>query len=251
MVTVDGPRAVPNDPQQRELVIAQLDDSSVLAIAALRSGKRSYLCGPLEAFNALVVEELPTEFGGYGDPIALAELMLLLSDWGCVEVEPELATVVASRLSQLGSLRTRFYGSVYYELQTPVRGTTHEAVRLLSPADGALIRDADPQLELENPEQLLRGGVLAGAVVDGDLVARASCLARSAQHADIAVATLERYRSQGLATAAASVVAGQLQRSQLVPVWSTGETNQASQRIAEKLGFTLVARRSYVIPLRN
>jgi RimJ/RimL family protein N-acetyltransferase len=31
-------------------------------------------------------------------------------------------------------------------------------------------------------------------------------------------------------------------------VWSTGEANLASQRVAEKLGFTLTARRTYVIP---
>jgi len=35
-----------------------------------------------------------------------------------------------------------------------------------------------------------------------------------------------------------------------VPVWSTGETNWASSRVADELGFTLTTRRTYVIPNR-
>ncbi|MGI8859675.1 MAG: GNAT family N-acetyltransferase, partial [Rubrobacteraceae bacterium] len=49
--------------------------------------------------------------------------------------------------------------------------------------------------------------------------------------------TLEGWRGRGLATAAASLVVGRVQRSDRVPVWSAGEDNYASLQVARKLGF--------------
>ena len=71
--------------------------------------------------------------------------------------------------------------------------------------------------------------------------------ARSVGHADVAVYTLERWRGRGLAAAAASLVARRLQEASQVPVWSTGEDNRASLRVAQKLGFVPLAWRTYVI----
>ncbi len=91
-------------------------------------------------------------------------------------------------------------------------------------------------------------GVVAGAVVEGDLlVAIAFTHARSTRHADVAVNTLEEWRGRGLATAAASLVAQRLQEAGQRPMWSTGEDNSASLRVAQKLGFTPITRRTYVI----
>ena len=72
--------------------------------------------------------------------------------------------------------------------------------------------------------------------------------ARTARHADIGVATLEPWRGRGFATAAASLVAGAIQADGQTPVWSTGEGNLASLRVAAKIGFVEVGRRTYVIP---
>lgn len=71
-MSTPGPRAVPSDARDREVLVAQLDDADVLSIAALRHGGRAYLNGRTERFTALSVEELPNEFRGYGDPVALA-----------------------------------------------------------------------------------------------------------------------------------------------------------------------------------
>jgi RimJ/RimL family protein N-acetyltransferase len=38
-----------------------------------------------------------------------------------------------------------------------------------------------------------------------------------------------------------------VQKARQIPVWSTGENNYASLRIAQKLGFTKVTERTYVI----
>ena len=58
-----------------------------------------------------------------------------------------------------------------------------------------------------------------------------------------------QWREKGFATAAASRVAQEIQAKGKVPAWSCGEDNIASLRVAQKLGFTEVGRRTYVIPV--
>lgn len=95
---------------------------------------------------------------------------------------------------------------------------------------------------------MLTEGVAAGAVVSGELTAIAHTHARSEQHADIGVSTLEGWRGRGFASAAASLVVRRVWEEGQVPVWSTGEDNSASLRVARKLGFEEALRRTYVIP---
>lgn len=75
---------------------------------------------------------------------------------------------------------------------------------------------------------MLEEGIVAGAVAEGRLVAIAYTSARSRKHADIAVNTLEEWRGLGLATAAASLVAREVQERRQMPIWSCGEDNYAS-----------------------
>ena len=60
--------------------------------------------------------------------------------------------------------------------------------------------------------------------------------------------TLAPYRNHGLATAAASLVARHVRAQGQVPVWSTGEANYASLRVAQKRGVEVVVRRTCGIP---
>ena len=46
-------------------------------------------------------------------------------------------------------------------------------------------------------------------------------------------------------------MARRLQAEGQTPVWSTGEDNWASQRVAEKVGFAEVSRRMYLIPQKE
>lgn len=97
---------------------------------------------------------------------------------------------------------------------------------------------------------MLSDGIVAGAVISGELAAIAFTSAMTERHADIGVATLEGFRNQGLATAAASLVIQRVRESGRAPVWSTGEDNHASLSVARKLGFEERFRRTYVIPER-
>lgn len=58
------------------------------------------------------------------------------------------------------------------------------------------------------------------------------------------------FRGRGLAAAAASIVAMRVQEAGRIPVWGAGEHNALSLRVARKLGFVEVSRRTYVIPAR-
>ena len=146
--------------------------------------------------------------------------------------------------------KVRYYGDIYHVLRDPVARLHHEATRLLTPDDIELVEAAPAEVRgggWSSTREMLEEGVVAGAVVKGNLVAIAYTSARSARHADVAVNTLERWRGRGFAAAAASLVARRVQEAGQIPVWSTGEANRASLRVAQKLGFVPIARRTYVI----
>jgi RimJ/RimL family protein N-acetyltransferase len=126
----------------------------------------------------------------------------------------------------------------------PVRHLTGEVIDLLTaaPLD---IRGAC--LGFGTFERLLEAGIVGGAVVEGELVAVASTWAMSDRYADLSVVTAGPWRGRGLITACAGLVVVGIRRSGRVPVWSTGEDNVASLRVARKLGFQEVGRRTYVI----
>ena len=140
---------------------------------------------------------------------------------------------------------------IYHTLDRPVMAASHPFVRYLTGGDLSLLTAAplDVQgacLGFGTLERLLEDGVVAGAVVDGELVAVGSTWAVSKLYADLAVVTLDARRGRGLATACAGLVAAAIRRSDRVPVWSTGENNVASLRVARKLGFKEGGRRTYV-----
>jgi predicted GNAT family acetyltransferase len=94
---------------------------------------------------------------------------------------------------------------------------------------------------------LLQQGLEAGAIVNGALVALADVDSPIGRYAELGVATAEAHRQKGYSTAAASLVIQQVLTQGRTPIWSTGEDNHASQRVAQKLGFVEARRSLYVI----
>jgi RimJ/RimL family protein N-acetyltransferase len=141
-------------------------------------------------------------------------------------------------------------GDLFYTLESTPTSLPHPAVRLLDGRDVPLLRSYPPQVwgnSYRTFEELLEDGVVAGAIQDGRLVAVALVSATSPRFADVGVHTLADFRRQGLSAAAASLVAEAVRSRGLVPIWSTGSNNLASQRVAEKVGFRRAGQGEYLV----
>jgi hypothetical protein len=254
-----GPALLPSDRYPK---FAQaLGDTPLTAMdvhSILRGLCRVYVAGELPAFAAAVVQldNNPRELDGYGpDAQELARLLAQVTGWDCVLVASELAGPLGAILEARTGRRPRTYGDVAYV--APASGLVpyaHPDVRLLTPSDLPLFDDAPDGMQgmgFGSPAALLQQGLAAGAVIDGALVALAHTSALSPRYGEIGVNCREPHRRRGYATAAAWLVGDRIRATGRTPIWSTGETNWASQRVATKLGFREIVRRVYVIPQRD
>jgi GNAT superfamily N-acetyltransferase len=220
----------------------------------VRGLARARVAGELPDFDAAVVQAIddPREPSGFGrDAAALWGLLRELEGWTCVSVDAALAEPLRRLVEAELGVTVRLYGDIHHVLARPAALYQHPAVRQLTVDDLPLIAAAPAAVQGGNwggARAMVEEGCAAGGVVDRRLVAIAMVGALTARHADVGVATLEPYRRQGLSTAAASLVARWAQESGRVPIWSTGEDNVASLRVAAKLGFVEVSRRQYLIP---
>jgi hypothetical protein len=227
---------------------------SVISVHLLRRGlAQAYVAGRPARFAAAIVRNLAyatDELTAFGwDPDAVWHLLRGLDGWRCIEVDPAVAPAVADRIAATGT-PPRFLTDLYHVADNPIPPVLHRSVRLLTPADCALLVDAPPLLRgagFGSIDDLLAHGFAAAALVGDAIVSLAHTSARADDYADIGVGTLPAWRGRGLATAAAALVTRAVQAAGQVPVWSTGEDNLASLRMARKLRFREVARRVYII----
>lgn len=256
MDEAQSPRRVGSD--ERGVLVDVLGDSpeTVISVHLLVRGLcEAYVAGDPERFRGLIVQghQTPGEPTGFGsDARTLWELLKAARGWWCVNVSQACAPRLGAIVEEETGRAVRYYGEIYHTLTRPVSPFYDETVRLLNLADLGMLGSATREVRSggwESTERMIDEGVAAGAVAEGCLVAIAYTSARSRNHADIAVNTLEGWRGLGLATAAASLVAREVQEQGQVPVWSCGEDNLASLHVAHKLGFAQVLRRAYVIPL--
>ena len=229
---------------------------TVISAARLKNGMcDAYVAGTLPDITAALIFDpfCPSEPCGFGtDADALWQLLKVTEGWSCINVETACAASLGTLIAADRETAIRYYGDVCHALLMPVHRYMNEAVRLLTLADAARLAKAPEAVQgngYETHEALVTEGIAAGAVVDDNIVAIAHIYAETDLHADIGVSTLEVWRKKGFATAAASLVAQEIQAIGKVPAWSYGEDNFASLRVAQKLGFTEVGRRTYVIPI--
>ena len=245
--------------RERELVADALGDTpeTVIAVHHLRRGLAdAYVVGAAPPYPAVIVRRhlLPQEPECFGsDPSVIWRLLRPLHAWDrqglSPSVEPGVAHPLAALMERDVGVRIEHCADVYHTLTGRVHTFFHPAVRLLSPEDAGILARyrTDPRsVGFASFHDFLVEGVAAGALVEGALVALASTPALTARYGDIGVATDEDWRVLGFASAAASIVAQELQARGSVPVWSAAETNAASLRVAAKLGFAEVSRRVYL-----
>ncbi len=218
---------------------------------------KAFVAGSPSSFSAAIVQSHfdPEELMGFGtEARALWELLQLVEGWDCISVNRQCAKPLGDLIENSDGAKVRYYDDVYHSLTRPVQLFANDPVRELTTQDRNLIASAPIEIQgggYENMETMLSEGIVAGAIDAGRLVSIAHTSGVTDLHGEIGVGTLEPWRKRGLCSAAASIVSNRLQEEGRVPVWSTGEDNFASLRVAEKLGFREASRRTYVILIKS
>jgi GNAT superfamily N-acetyltransferase len=115
-------------------------------------------------------------------------------------------------------------------------------VRPLDPADALDHLPDDVREEVMHFR--LRCTVIAGFV--GKLPVSFAFARCSERLGDISIDTLAEYRNRGFGAATAAALVDHLVARGIEPVWGAVESNHASLRLAEKLGFTKPAGELFV-----
>ena len=230
---------------------------SAISCDRLRRGfARAYVLGEVHRPRAVIMQSdfIPTEpiaFGASADEIW--NLLQTVEGWRCVNapggVAPDLRQIMIAETGRQWSPMPE----IHYRMDEPNAAIPNADVRRLDLADVGLVEAATVAFGLDgwrfgSAEALLRDGYAAGAVVDGKLAAVAFTTAITPTFGEVGISTLAPYRGRSYSTAAAALVCADVHSAGLTPVWSTGEDNGPSRRVAEKLGFTEVSRRVYLNP---
>ena len=250
--------AGPLNTDERHALADALGDTPETVIAAhlLRRGLcEAWVAGSPSSFEAAVVQEqsMPEEPDRFGaNAAAMWRLLRSVRGWKHINVAQSLAEPLGAVIERETGARVRYYGDVYHTLTRPAATFHATAVRELTSRDLPVVEAAPAEVQgggFGNALTMLEEGVAAEAIVEGRLVGIAHTSAITERHADIGVSTLEPWRGRGFAAAAASIVARRVQERGRIPVWSAGEDNFASHRVAAKVGFLEVSRRVYVSTL--
>lgn len=115
-------------------------------------------------------------------------------------------------------------------------------VRLLTSGEVAALSELSDELRSAFEIVVRRGQPLAATIVEGAPVS--FCYAGSVTESlwDISIDTLDAYRRRGFAAMCAAYMLRHMRKQGKEPVWGAMETNQASLRLAAKLGFVPVDR---------
>jgi hypothetical protein len=238
------------DRAQCLLLAYALGDSpeTVIPVHLLRQGLcHAWISGNLEKPVGAVVQStsLMEEPWAFGEAEVIWRLLEYATGWWTVNVSAALARPLVAVLERETKGRAHYYGDVYHTLTRAASSFRSPEVRRLLTVDEPLMAKYIGTPTWTGSEGF--DPMAAGAVVDGRLVGLAHVSAVTERHADIGVSTLEPWRGRGFATSAASIVARIVRESGRTPVWSAGEGNAASLRVAAKVvGFEGVARRAYV-----
>lgn len=242
---------------RRRLLLAMLAENpeTVISIHVLMRGDCNiYMSGNQRPRPVAILQskELPSEPIAFGsDPNAIWQELTRVKDWQCILVDEEVAFPLGQIISSQLKTRVSFLDDVYQVPREQVLSLQDKSVRQMTIEDltqlEALPPDARPIGFWGDLRTSLTEGLVAGALVEGKVVGTCFVAARGQRYADIGVNVLENYRRRGLATATASLAARSVQSEGLIPVWSCGSHNSPSLKLARKLGFVEVSRRTYVI----
>jgi hypothetical protein len=182
------------DPKQHPVLASALGDTpeTVHSVHMLRRGLcNAYVAGDPARFDAAILQAVawPREPTGFGaDPTTLWALLQQVEGWTCILVDSGCAQALAAIIEAELGCQTRFLDDVTHLLTVPARGVPDQAVRRLAMSDLELLRSAPLELRAglwPGPRDLLAEGIVACAVVSGEIVATALTAACTGCYADI------------------------------------------------------------------
>jgi RimJ/RimL family protein N-acetyltransferase len=243
--------------ERRRLLLTMLAENpeTVISIHVLTRGDCNiYMSGNQRPRPVAILQskELPSEPIAFGsDPNAIWQELTQVRGWQCILVDKGVAPPLGEIISSQLKTRVSFLDDVYHVPREQVLSFQDKPVRQMTIEDLAQLEALPPEVRpigfWGDLRTSLAEGLVAGALVEGKVVGTCFVAARGQRYADIGVHVLENYRRRGLATAAASLVTRSVQSEGLIPVWSCGSHNLPSLKLARKLGFVEVSRRTYVI----
>ncbi len=242
---------------KRDRLLAMLVENpdTVVPIHVLTRGDCNiYVSGDQRPGSVAILQpkELPSEPIAFGsDANAIWQELTRVKGWQCILVDKEIALPLGEIISRQLKTPVSFLDDIYHIPRGQVLPFENQSVRRLMLDDITLLEilphEARPIGFWGDLRTALTKGLVAGAIIEGKVVAASFVAARGRRYVDIGVYVLENYRRRGLATAAASFVARSVQSDGLIPVWGCGSHNLPSLKLARKLGFVEVSKRTYVI----
>ncbi len=174
------------------------------------------------------------------DAGAVVSLLAASDGWTFVSLPAHLVGDVAREIRTRIGLDSVAHRDLFYQLDGKPVEHPSKHVRILSRVDLRLLEKSDPVFHdpaFRTNADFLSEGIVAAAILGGQIVSSAAMSYASARFADVGVTTLAHFRNRGLATCVAYRACEEVLARGLIPIWSTLDTNRASQRVAEKLGF--------------
>lgn len=241
-------------PEEMPILAAALGDTPETVISWYLLWTRNcnaWCVGDLHQPDAVVVQAhlMPAEPTAFGtSAAAIGAIIPHIDGWESLLVPANLARDLERPVANAaGTLSIATLEDIYHVLDGPLPEIAPKPeVRLLTPEDEDLLGGSDAFTANDMGET-----IIAGAVVNNEIVSLAHTFAWSPDHVDIGVMTHEEARNQGFATAAAALVAREIRNQGRIPVWSCGASNAPSLRIAAKLGFRETSRKVYIIPQKK
>ncbi len=194
----------------------------------------------------------PEELIGFGsDANEIFQLLKQIKGWRCIVLDTNVATKLGDLLLSNTKINVRYLTDVYHtNNQKIITNKNYEGASLLKAENTEEIQIITKEFEIngfKTINELLVNGFLVFSKIEDQIVSITYTSALSQKYADIGTFTKEAFRGQGFSTANATLVVNKVLEIGKIPIWSCGDTNSGSLKVAQKLGFKEVSRRKYVI----
>lgn len=109
---------------------------------------------------------------------------------------------------------------------------SHRFMTLISPDESCILEDAKTKMSQRPLRQV-------SINKDDIIISHATALMTGLNHVEIDISTKESYRQKGFAYRVSKTLIYDLIKQGFTPEWNCWQIKNASQKLAEKLGFTL------------